>query len=200
MHTYSTDNERRPRVYWALSIGSYALAGVLTTAVAFISKNLPVTVGVTITAGLAYTAVLYVFNHWLWTHPLLRKMNIVRVPDLNGEWEGHIKSDYDGETYDATLSIDQTWREINVHFETATSPSDSNGATILTGKGKWPSINYQYSNEGSTDPEDDLWTHDGTADLQFIEKEGEKDVLEGIYYTAPSRGNSGSMYFVRKDG
>lgn len=199
MHTYSTNNELRPKVYWILSVGSYLLVGVFSAAVAFISNNLPFTFGVTITAGIAYSAVLYVFNRWLWTHSILRNVKLTRVPDLNGEWVGHIKSDYNGERYKATLSIKQTWREINVHFETETSGSDSNGATLLSGEGKWPSINYQYRNKGSTDPSDDLWTHDGTADLHVKENEDGETVLEGIYYTGPSRGNSGSMYFIRKE-
>jgi len=138
---------------------------------------------------------------------------VTRVPDLNGEWEGWVQSSYDGEIPEealhpdnnptdgqrkmkAKLEIDQTWRKINIHFESRT-PSDSYGATILTDEGKWSSINYQYENPGSPLVEG-LDMHFGTASLEFRD-DGPSDILEGIYYTGPERENYGEMRLEKSE-
>lgn len=216
MHTYSTDNELRPRVYWALSLVSYFAAGAVGSIVAFISGNLPFALSLSVGAGVVFKGFLVVYNKWIWNSALAKNLGITKVPDLNGDWNGWLKTSWEGNiddealhaeddssdesdwrTLTASLQIEQTWREINVHLETESSYSDSNGATILTDDGRWPSINYQYRNGGSGNSKDALNTHDGTADLTFKEGEEGRDVLEGIYYTGPGRGNHGKMRFVR---
>jgi hypothetical protein len=97
----------------------------------------------------------------------------------------------------ASLYIDQTWRKISVHLSTADSESDSTGATILTKEGRWPSLTYQYANEPDVDTEDSMMSHNGTADLS-LKQNGEQNVLEGFYYTGPSRKNYGEMRFKRQ--
>ena len=214
MHTYSTDNDLRPRVYWALSLASYFLAGGIGSAIALVSNSLPIGITVSVGVGAAYKGVLLAYNKWLWNSGPVTQLNVTKVPDLNGEWEGWLKTSYTGhippealhpdndpssgwQTLHATLHIDQTWRKINIHLETEQSESDSNGATILTDEGRWPSINYQYQNGGSPNPNNNMSTHDGTADLKFKE-DPSGDTLEGLYYTGPGRGNSGKMWFKRK--
>jgi len=103
----------------------------------------------------------------------------------------------DGQKLKAWLDIDKTWRKINVHFETTQTPSDSNGASMLTEKGKWPSISYQYENPGSPLVEG-LDMHFGTASLEYRD-ESDTGTLEGLYYTGPGRDNNGLMYFERTD-
>jgi len=97
----------------------------------------------------------------------------------------------------ATLHIKQNWRKINVHLETHQSSSDSSGATILTNEGQWPSLSYQYENQPPPDTAETMEMHHGTTDLE-LKQDGAADVLEGIYYTGPSRRNYGRMKFERK--
>lgn len=216
MHTYSTDNELRPRVYWALSLISYFGASAVGALIVFASRNLPLAIGAGVSTGVVFKVILKIYNKWLWNTAPAKLVGATSVPDLNGEWSGWLKTSYEGDIDDealhpenepeddlqalsATLHIEQTWREINIHLETENSSSDSNGATILTKEGRWPSINYQYQNAGSENPNDSMKTHDGTADLEIKEDNEGRCVLEGVYYTGPGRENRGKMRFVRNE-
>lgn len=211
MHTYSTDNELRPRVYWGISTASHVAAGAVGAITALVSSNLPIALGASVGAGVLFRVLLTVYDKRLWDTRPLRYSKVTKVPNLNGEWEGWLKTDYDGpidddalhenndsesewQTLWVKLHIEQTWRKININLETANSHSDSNGATILTDDGRWPSITYQYTNVGSVSSKDDMGAHDGTTDLKI---KNDDTVLEGHYYTGPGRGNSGKVWLKR---
>lgn len=214
MHTYSTDNDLRPKVYGGLALLAYGITILVDLVTTALSTILPFAAGVIVSWGLAFTIVWKIHDRWFWKTRIAQAIGITCVPNLNGEWKGWIVTSYEGEIPDealhqdnditddgqklkAWLDIDQTWRKINVHFETTQTPSDSNGATMLTEKGKWPSISYQYENEGSPLVEG-LDMHFGTASLEYRD-EGNKKTLEGLYYTGPGRENNGLMYFERVD-
>lgn len=214
MHTYSTDNDFRPKVYAGLALLAYGITILVEMVTTALSTVLPFAAGFVISWGLAFAVVWKAHVQWFWKTWLARVLGITRVPDFNGKWEGWIVTSYEGDIPDealhpaddpsedgqkmvASLDIDQTWRKINVHFETTQTPSDSNGATMLTEKGKWPSISYQYENPGSPLVEG-LDMHFGTASLEYRD-EGDTETLEGLYYTGPGRDNNGLMYFERVD-
>lgn len=212
MHTYSTDNDLRPKIYGVLALLAYGITVSIDLATSALSTDLPFAAGIAISWGLAFTVVWKLHDRWFWKTRIAQTFGITSVPNLNGQWEGWIKTSYEGHIDEAslhpdnapgeegqqmlaTLDIDQTWRKINIHFETTQTPSDSNGATMLTEKGKWPSLSYQYENEGASLVEG-LDMHFGTASLEYRD-EGETDTLEGLYYTGPGRDNNGIMYFER---
>lgn len=214
MHTYSTDNDLRPKIYGGLALLAYGITILVDVITNELSTVLPFAAGLVISWGLAFTAVWKIHDRWFWKTRIAKALGITRVPNLNGKWEGWIITSYEGEIPEdalypdddpsedgqklkAWLDIDQTWRKINVHFETTQTPSDSNGATMLTDEGKWPSISYQYENEGSPLVEG-LDMHFGTASLEYRD-EGDTETLEGLYYTGPGRENNGLMYFERAD-
>ena len=213
MHTYSTDNDRRPTVYGLLGFAAYLLVLGVGWVTSLIAGGLPAITGGTISWGFAFAALSTAFSRFGWKTAIARSTGASGVPEFSGEWEGYIKTSYGGEIGEealhefndsnaemqrvaATLHIDQTWRKISVHLSTANSESDSTGATILTKEGLWPSLTYQYGNEPDVDSEDSMRSHDGTADLS-LKEDGETDVLEGFYYTGPGRENYGEMYFER---
>jgi hypothetical protein len=212
MHTYSTDNDLRQTVYGVLALLAYGLTILVELMTSELSTVLPFAAGFVVSWGLAFAVVWKAHVGWFWKTWPARALGITRVPNLNGEWKGWIATSYEGDIDDealhsddnpsedgqklkAWLDIDQTWRKINVHFRTTQSRSDSNGATMLTEEGKWPSISYQYENEGSTLVEG-LDMHFGTASLEYRD-EGDTETLEGLYYTGPGRENNGHMYFER---
>jgi hypothetical protein len=214
MHTYSTDNDLRPKVYGGLALLAYGITIVVELVTTALSTVLPFAAGFVISWGLAFAIVWNAHVRWFWKTWPARALGITRVPNLNGKWEGWIVTSYegdidedalhpdndlgeDGQKMKAWLDIDQTWRKINVHFETTQTPSDSNGATMLTEEGKWPSISYQYENPGSPLVKG-LDMHFGTASLEY-RNEGDTETLEGLYYTGPGRENNGLMYFERVD-
>jgi hypothetical protein len=214
MHTYSTDNDLRPKVYGVLALLAYGITILVELVTTTLSTVLPFAVGFVVSWGLAFTVVWKIHDRWFWKTRIARALGFTRVPNLNGKWEGWIVTSYEGDIDDqalhpdnapsedgqkmkAWLDIDQTWRKINVHFETTQTPSDSNGATMLTEKGKWPSLSYQYENPGSPLVEG-LDMHFGTASLEYRD-EGDRETLEGLYYTGPGRDNNGLMYFEQVD-
>lgn len=212
MHTYSTDNDLRPKIYGILALFAYGITIFIELATTMLSAILPFAAGVFVSWGLAFAAVWKIHDQWFWKTRTAQTLCITRVPNLDGKWEGWIVTSYEGDIPDealhpdnepsedgqklkAWLDIDQTWRKINVHFQTTQSRSDSNGATMLTEKGKWPSISYQYENEGSPLVKG-LDMHFGTASLEY-RGEDNMETLEGLYYTGPGRENNGLMYFER---
>lgn len=214
MHTYSTDNDLRPKVYGGLALLAYGITVLVELVTNALSTVLPFATGFVISWGLAFAAVWKIHDRWFWKTQIAQALGITRVPNLNGKWEGWIVTSYegnipdealhpdddpseDGQKMKAWLDIDQTWRKINVHFKTTQTPSDSNGATMLTDEGKWPSISYQYENPGSPLVEG-LDMHFGTASLEY-RNVGDTETLEGLYYTGPGRDNNGLMYFERID-
>lgn len=212
MHTYSTDNDKRPLVYAILGVTAYLALGFIGSLTKQLSTYLPIVAGIGVTWTLLFGVALALFNFWGWKTRVPRWLNLVRVPDLNGCWKGYIQTSYQGDNIPdaalhesnnpetdmskltAVIEIDQNWRKLNVHLETESSSSDSSGATILTNDGRWPSLSYQYENEPDPNTSEEMVLHYGTANLER-KREGNCEVLEGFYYTGPGRGNYGKMRF-----
>lgn len=213
VHTYSTDNDLRPKVYAVLAAVALVTTTAANTLFSRLFSNLPISISIAISWGLIFGLVWRLYDRWLWKTRIASTLGATKTPNLNGEWAGWIQTSYEGEIPDeilhpenegnedgqrlkATIHIEQTWRKINIHFQTDQSHSDSNGATILTEEGRWPSISYQYENPGSTLVEG-LDMHFGTASLEYRD-DSTTEVLEGLYYTGPGRDNHGHMYFERQ--
>lgn len=213
MHTYSTDNDKRVVIYGFLGFVAYILVLGIGRVTSLLGSGLSISIEGTISWGLAFTILSTVFIRYGWKTAFARSTGVSKVPDFSGEWEGYIKTSYDGhiekevlhESNDsddemqriaAQLHINQTWRKINIYLSTKHSESDSTGATILTKKGRWPSLTYQYENDPDVDTDDTMRSHDGTADLS-LKQEGDDDILDGFYYTGPGRENYGEMFFER---
>lgn len=214
MHTYSTDNDNRIVVYGLLGVVAWFLVVWIGQATSLLASSLPALAGGTISWGVAFAALSTVFIRAGWKTTVARLAGASESPDFSGDWDGYIKTSYGGhipegvlhESNDpeadmqrvaASVNIEQTWREIGIHFSTDNSESDSTGATVLTKDGRWPSLTYQYENKPGADTEPSMASHDGTADLS-LKQNGGQDVLEGFYYTGPGRENYGEMYFERR--
>lgn len=219
MHTYSTDNDLRPKVIGAIGVLSYLVLGGLEYLLSLVSEtfSLGIVLGVP-SWGLIFGILFTMFGRWGWNTSVSRGLGAVKVPDLNGKWMGWIETSYDGDPpipeemihpdndpdseytrLTARLEIEQTWRKMGVHFATDSSSSDSEGATVLAGEGKWPNLNYQYENVPPLDSMKGMDRHFGTADLELKKTDDGTMALDGLYYTGPRRENHGLMYF-EKDG
>jgi len=203
MHSYSTDQPNRHKKY--LFIGAVgALAIFVAGMVVHPLSSIPVTVGV--------MGLYWLFSRYLWKTGPVQKLGIAEVPDLNGEWKGHLYTSGPRDQIDddliveegpedngyvkmkATLEIEQTWDEIHMDFIGPESTSTSKAATVLVGEGKWPTLNYNYENPGAP-ANDELDFHYGTATLQFFEND---ERLEGAYYTGPGRDRHGKLELYRE--
>ena len=220
MHTYSTDNGFRTKLLALLGIIAYLFAGFLNSVVfpafeGWVAIHLPTELNIGASFMLVFGAIFWAFSNHVWHRSWIPE-RIVSVPDLTGHWEGHIKTqnevqdEYinvelndDNDEYtpmEATLDISQDWRKISIYFATGRSPSPSTGAMFRMKDMIHPKVAYLFQNQGPAPDEqaDDEGQYDGTAQFRYIKRPDEPDILEGKYYTGPSRGNQGSARFERK--
>lgn len=89
--------------------------------------------------GLLY----FMFDRFIWKWRLLRCLDIVTIPDLNGVWRGEIESSHDqgSQPLQVSVVISQRWSKILVQLETEESYSKSVAASFLTNCSLSPELN-----------------------------------------------------------
>jgi len=144
-----------------------------------------------------YVVFAFVFTKWLWRLRLFQGW-LVPFPDLQGTWDGELKStwkDATGRTIPAipaTLVIRQTFSSVNCALFTQESESYSAAAQInRDDESGTLYLNYNYSNRPKATIRDRSAIHDGAARLRVIETPNRK--LEGEYWTG--RCTVGEMSF-----
>ena len=145
--------------------------------------------------GGIYGALLWLFDHYLWRWGVLGKIGLARVPNLNGQWTGEVRSSYvpDGAILSVRVLIRQRWSKLAIRLEATQSRSDSILARLRTGDVVHPTLDYMYVNEPSPDALETMHAHRGTAMLEL--KDG---VLEGEYYTGRGRQEIGTIHLRRE--
>ena len=205
MHSFSTD---QPRRYYR-----YMLMGAVAMGALWLGQAVLGVLGI-ISFGAAATIIYGLFTRCLWRWSWVRKIARVKVPDLSGEWEGYLYTSADpawiddemiveeGEQKDgltkmeASVKIEQTWDKVGVALDGPESQSHSEVATITVNEKAWPTITYNYLNEG-TATNGDLDMHYGTTSLEYDERENK---LEGPYYNRPDqRDSQGYLELYRED-
>jgi len=137
-----------------------------------------------------------VFIKWLWKWKLFYGW-LVPFPDLNGKWEGVIKSNWESaqNPIPTEISIKQTFFHITVKLKTGESESISNAASFDIDKDKDISrFFYSYMNTPKPSVRDRSQMHYGTTLLNF---EGYPVTeMTGEYWT--SRESTGEIKLKRK--
>ena len=138
--------------------------------------------------------VYWAFDRWVWRFALLRRLGIVPIPDLNGEWAGIVLSSYesDGCGYEVSIVIRQRWTRMVVTLETEYSQSRSIAASLRSNDEPNPKLSYLYVNEPKATARETMNIHHGTT---VVELKG--DVLEGSYHTGRGRMTYGSVKLTR---
>lgn len=195
MHPYTTDSTER-------KIVPLYIAGLSILAAWSLNRSL---VGMQITFpwwvdapsiigfyGLLYT----IFDRYLWKWELLRRIGVVKVPDLNGTWNGHLASSFDKHAtkQDGTIKIFQSWSRISIILETEYSKSYSVIAGIITKNPSGVVVTYEYLNEPKPNAKLTMHTHRGTVRLTV---ETDRKAFEGEYYSGRDRQNFGILRFER---
>jgi len=147
--------------------------------------------------------IYWIFIRWGWKWEKFQGW-LVPFPDLNGEWEGKIKSLWiNSETgqkkpkITATLTISQTF--LNVHCKLKTDESESmsySSSFIINPDAGKKQLIYNYFNKPKPSYREKSVPHDGTV-LLNINVENESIRLDGEYWT--SRETIGELEFKRKD-
>jgi hypothetical protein len=141
-------------------------------------------------AGVLYKA----FDKWLWRW--FRKLCIVKVPDIQGQWEVDGYTSFEQmKSFKANVTIRQTWTHISVYLETEQSISRSLAASLLSNQPEGAALIYQYRNEPKPNAVETMHAHIGTALLRLKNAE----CMEGEYYSGRDRRNYGGLT-VRRAG
>ncbi|MFH2069117.1 MAG: hypothetical protein ABII89_06635 [Candidatus Omnitrophota bacterium] len=195
MHAYSVDTDERKSILLVLAIISIVFSWCFYKLLSNYKISLPWWIenpSVLFFYGLFFI----IFDKWLWKY--FRKIKLVKIPNLNGEWKGNLKSSFDNHSSEvkSTLRIFQTWTKIKILLNTGQSSSHSEAVSIVIDAPEGKYLSYQYINEPKSNAVKTMSIHRGTVRLVFDEK---KDVLQGEYYSGRDRQNFGSLYFVRKN-
>ena len=187
MHSY--DTEGREKVFATLAILSVVLAWLLHVGLDAIAFEPPWWLSVPSLAGF-YSGLYWVFNRFLWKLGLIRKIGIIKIPDLNGEWIGNFESSYSQGTSAQQLSmfISQIWSKIVITLETEHSRSRSVVASLRADDLPNPELSYLYVNEPKSTAPSTMNMHRGTVILEV-----KVSVLEGDYYTGRGRREIGTI-------
>ena len=199
MHTYSVDNNERVKIivwmvvvsyFFTIIINYFLGLGInLISKIEFIDNIISKIefIGVDIrqiTLFAVFGIIYNVFDKKLWKTALFQK-KCVKIPNLNGEWEGEFDSNYNGNTKGkVTFKIEQTWSKIRIVSENEKSDSYSRVAGFLLDTNKGINIVYQYENRTNEKSSDGMYDHRGYSDLIYKNKiiNGKNvEVLEGDY-------------------
>src|SRR5574341_1942940 len=197
MHSYTTDSDEDKLVHLALAALAVGFAFLLHKIIQSFSM-LQIMWWIDLPSVMGFYGLFYkLFDRYLWRIPLLRKLGIIKIPNLNGAWKGYVASSYDehNSRHDAVIDIHQTWRKISIQFITDNSVSHSLIASILVEKPSGVVLSYEYLNEPKSNTIHTMHMHRGTCWL--ILKDNGK-TLEGEYYTGRDRRTHGLMYFKQE--
>lgn len=142
---------------------------------------------------LGFYGTLYaLFDRSLWRNRLVRKLGLVRIPNLTGRWHGYVLSSFDGHVkrHDMMITIFQSWTQISVFLTTDTSISRSCAAVIQLDDPDGLSLTYQYQNQPLANAMRTMHMHYGTAMLRMSEDD---TVLAGDYYAGRDRRTFGRI-------
>ena len=141
-----------------------------------------------------YSGLYWLFDRSVWKLGLLRKLNLLQLPDLNGRWVGEVKSSYSqgGSAHSVSVFILQRWSKMVIRLETEHSRSHSVTASLRTTDLLHAELSYQYVNEPKSNAPSSMAMHRGTATLELI-----GSGLKGDYYTGRGRGEVGTIKLSR---
>lgn len=197
MHPYVTDSGERRLVPLFLVILSIVAAWGLHETLDAIHLSPPWWFDMPSLMGF-YSLFYSAFDRWLWRVSALRKIRLVKVPDIAGRWKGYTTSSFNEhqQQREASLEILQTWTRIRISLETEASRSYSLAAAILTENPHCIVISYEYVNEPKARASSTMHIHRGTArhTLFMID---DTEVFNGEYYTGRDRRTFGTLHFKR---
>ena len=191
MHSYET--EGRGKVVVAIIAVSVLLVWLLHVGLAATNFEPRWWLSVPSFAG-CYSVLYWLFDRYLWRLGLLRRLGLIRLPNLNGKWVGAVESSYnqDGRAHSVSVVVMQRWSKVLVRLETENSRSHSVMASLRTVDLPNPELSYQFVNEPKSNAPGTMGMHRGTATLELI-----GSGLEGDYYSGRGRGEVGTIKLRR---
>jgi hypothetical protein len=190
MHGYSTDSSERRIVPLLLALSAIALAWASSKFLAAVHLSVPWWVDAP--SSMAYYGALYgLFDRYLWRNDFVRKLGLVRVPNLTGRWRGYLVTSFDGHAtrHNLIIHIFQSWTQIVVYLTTPASMSRSCTAVIQVDDPEGAALVYQYQSQPLADAMGTMHMHYGTGTLRITNG----GCLVGDYYTGRDRRTFGRI-------
>ena len=191
MHPYTTDRSWLGEI--CVFITTIALVGLANLAATAVAEE-PQWWMTVISFGVPFVSVRWVTKRYAWRFALFRRLRLVAVPNLGGQWSGYLCSSYSGfsDQQPITVQIVQRWSELSIILDTQTSHSWSTSAILRTAGLPEAELTYTYINEPKAATDGAMHAHRGTATLRV-----EGDKLIGEYYTGRDRGAFGEIVIRR---
>jgi hypothetical protein len=192
LHPYATNSEERTSVPFCLALVAIIFAWFIAGSLR--DLHLPFWVEVPGTATL-YALLLGLFRSYVWRGKLLHKTKIVRIPNIEGEYHGHVSSSFDSlaDRHPVTLNIRQNWTHISICLSAEHSESRSLVASIYVNDEI--TLTYQYNNVPRPGARETMHAHDGTASLRLS---NDGLTLVGEYYSGRDRTNQGTIRVAKR--
>jgi len=198
-HPYSTTSPERRYIPFFIAGAAIGVAFLVSHVMDAYHIKLPWWASLPIDTMALYGLFYGLFDKYIWKWSVLRRLFIVRVPNLSATWHGEVRpADTPGVssglriTTEITITIRQSWTTITIGGRTRLSNSHSLSASLLTGDEC--SLSYEYVNEPSAAASATMHSHHGVARLS-LGKEG--TILEGEYYSGRDRQNLGTIRVSR---
>jgi SMODS-associating 2TM, beta-strand rich effector domain len=194
MHAYITDSDERMSVPLLLVAIAIALSLSLSSLIESFKFSIPGWVDIT-SVPLLYGLFYGAFDKYWWRWPSVRRMGIIKVPVIDGEWRGYVLSSFDEfrTQHEIRIRIEQRWSRIRISLDGEVSRSYSILAGVFTNAPEGVVLDYEYQNEPLPGAREAMQIHHGTARLRLTSD----TTMEGYYYTGRGRGNHGSVYLSR---
>lgn len=139
-------------------------------------------------------------DEYCWRWKWIRRLGIIKTPDLNGRWKGKLYSSYhefkEDDSLPAILTIKQTWSKIYIRGQFSNSKSLSYTTSIKVLDDGKTKVFYSYRNDKKPEYYDkDFSDHKGYGELEFNDK---VEKIEGIYFNNPTNNPNHGKLFLEK--
>jgi hypothetical protein len=169
MHDYAIFGHDRTTIGRWLGVSSILIAGGISQLLAWANSvtGWEAFTKATVTTGVIYFVIHWLFNKYGWKIPFFS------IPNLNGTWKiegitldqsGNSKFNWEGE-----LGITQDWKSILIHLKTKNSQSNSYTATLskrAESCGGWL-LSYSYRNQPELEQSHELNAHKGFCEIEI---------------------------------
>lgn len=199
MHPFATDSPERKTIVFYIAILSILIAIGLSRLPEEIRLYIPefsIPWWFDYPSVAGVFAVIYeLFNANIWRLALLRKLGLIRVPDLGGKWKGTLFTSHDEnkKRYDVSVTIEQNWTEMSMCLKTDQSESYTITSSILVKQPNGVTLIYHYFDEPKNIAVESMHSHRGTGVLKLLED----NILEGEYYTGRDRLTHGTIHLEK---
>jgi hypothetical protein len=193
-HTYSTDSTERKTIPFFIAAAAILVTFLTSELFAYFGFVPPWWLSLPIDTMAFYAIFYLIFDRVVWKWQWVHSLKITRIPNLSGEWHGHVNPVREGASDDFLMNVEirlvikQTWTEFLITGYTNQSRSRSISASFVTSDEQ--TLSYEYINEPVAGATNTMHAHRGVAHLI---PNNNYTVLDGEYYSGRDRQGLGTI-------